>query len=67
MPARHEEGDRREFQLAAVLPQEVGPDMPDGVDAVVMRLTLPAAVTETVPTRAEPFGDAPLDRQDDRP
>lgn len=41
--------------------------MPDGVDAVVMRLTVPAAVTETAPTRAEPFGDAPLDRQDDRP
>ncbi|WP_123519614.1 ribosomal protein S18-alanine N-acetyltransferase [Frigoribacterium sp. PhB24] len=41
--------------------------MPDGVDAVVMRLSVPPAVTETAPGRVEPFDDAPRDEQDVRP
>jgi ribosomal-protein-alanine N-acetyltransferase len=51
------------FERIAVRPRYY---MPDGVDAVVMRLSLPPAVTETTPGPVEPFGDAPLDEQDVR-
>ena len=41
--------------------------MPDGVDAVVMRLRVPPAVTETTAGPLEPIDDVPLDEQDVRP
>lgn len=52
------------FERIAVRPRYY---MPDGVDAVVMRLRVPPATTETTPGPVEPFGDAPLDEQDVRP
>jgi len=40
--------------------------MPDGVDAVVMRLTVPPVVTETTPGPAAPLTTEPVDEQDHR-